>query len=222
MPNFIPTYLSRSRHGVYYFHYRIPKELKKAIGTDRSLFRRSLKTKDKRVAASLARHWWCKMDSLLDKIKKPQEFKEKCDRAFAASEEWKKIISVAEIRNLSFDQVEELMPDEIGGDFTNPDETEFWDPVGWAKETLQQIKESEGTPTFEHVMGILNGNISTSHPQRTNDEQKQGPIFSEALKEFINEKRNEMDAKHFEHRVTLLDHFKERWSPKTGQGVKVG
>jgi hypothetical protein len=56
-----PSYLVKSRHGIWYFQIQIPKKLQKN-GKKRKLFRKSLKTAYRKSALSQARHWWVLME----------------------------------------------------------------------------------------------------------------------------------------------------------------
>ena len=44
------SYLYQSRHDVFYFQYRIPQKICKNYGIKENFFRKSLKTKDNKVA----------------------------------------------------------------------------------------------------------------------------------------------------------------------------
>ena len=55
-----PSYLVKSRHGIWYFQIQIPKKLQK--NSKRKLFRKSLKTANRKSALSQARHWWVLME----------------------------------------------------------------------------------------------------------------------------------------------------------------
>jgi len=56
----LPSYLTSSRHGVYYFQIRIPQE-RQFLYSGRTLFRKSLRTKNHRDALYLAQRWWLRM-----------------------------------------------------------------------------------------------------------------------------------------------------------------
>jgi hypothetical protein len=55
-----PSYLLKSRHGIWYFQIQIPKKYR--IGIKRKLFRKSLRTTDRFLALKKARIWWLIMD----------------------------------------------------------------------------------------------------------------------------------------------------------------
>ena len=56
-----PSYITRSQHGVYYFQIRAEKDLKIRLGIKSKLYRRSLKTKDRKIALGLARRLWVEL-----------------------------------------------------------------------------------------------------------------------------------------------------------------
>ncbi len=56
-----PSYITISKHGVYYFQIRLTDSLRNKLGTIAKLYRRSLKTKDRRVALGLARQLWTEL-----------------------------------------------------------------------------------------------------------------------------------------------------------------
>lgn len=56
-----PSFLVKSRHGIWYFQIQIPKLYRREKGV-RKLFRRSLKTSNRQLALKLARKWWLIMD----------------------------------------------------------------------------------------------------------------------------------------------------------------
>lgn len=53
-----PTYFTRSKHGVYYFQVRISTVQQIRLNTKSKLYRKSLKTKDRKLAINLARRMW--------------------------------------------------------------------------------------------------------------------------------------------------------------------
>ncbi len=55
-----PSYLLKSRHGIWYFQVQIPKKYSKT--QKRQLFKKSLKTTNRLVALKKARIWWLKME----------------------------------------------------------------------------------------------------------------------------------------------------------------
>ena len=61
MSNKSPSYITKSHHGVYYFQIRVDKLLKNRLGINSKLYRKSLKTKDKKTAIKLARKLWVKL-----------------------------------------------------------------------------------------------------------------------------------------------------------------
>jgi len=56
----LPSYITTSRHGVFYFQIRIPVE-RQDLYTGRTLFRKSLRTKNRKSALYLAQRWWLRM-----------------------------------------------------------------------------------------------------------------------------------------------------------------
>jgi len=56
-----PSYITRSQHGVYYFQIRVENDLKIRLGIKSKLYRKSLKTKDRKVALGLARRLWVEL-----------------------------------------------------------------------------------------------------------------------------------------------------------------
>ncbi|MGY8859207.1 MAG: DUF6538 domain-containing protein [Pseudomonadales bacterium] len=59
MTIFNPSYLVQSRHGIWYFQIQIPPKFRK--NNSRTLFRRSLKTRDRNVALSRSKFWYIKV-----------------------------------------------------------------------------------------------------------------------------------------------------------------
>ncbi|MFT5719421.1 MAG: hypothetical protein ACI9T7_003636, partial [Oleiphilaceae bacterium] len=59
-----PSYLTKNRLNIYLFQYRTPHSFAKHKGTVKSLFRKSLGTRDKRTAANLARRWAILMEDI--------------------------------------------------------------------------------------------------------------------------------------------------------------
>lgn len=59
MTMFNPSYLVQSRHGIWYFQIQIPPNFRK--NNSRTLFRRSLKTRDRNVALSRSKFWYIKV-----------------------------------------------------------------------------------------------------------------------------------------------------------------
>ena len=55
-----PSYLLKSRHGIWYFQVQIPKKYSQT--QKRQLFKKSLKTTNRLVALKKARIWWLKME----------------------------------------------------------------------------------------------------------------------------------------------------------------
>ena len=55
-----PSYIVKSRHGIWYFQIQIPKKL--LSNNKRQLFRRSLKTTNRILALKRARVWWTRMN----------------------------------------------------------------------------------------------------------------------------------------------------------------
>jgi len=55
-----PSYLLKSRHGIWYFQVQIPKKYRKS--DKRQLFRKSLKTTNRLLALKRARIWWLIME----------------------------------------------------------------------------------------------------------------------------------------------------------------
>jgi integrase len=59
-----PSYLTKNRLGIFIFQYRFPKAVQKILIPPKILFRRTLKTRDKRLAEQRARKWWVILDEL--------------------------------------------------------------------------------------------------------------------------------------------------------------
>jgi hypothetical protein len=55
-----PSYLLKSRHGIWYFQVQIPKKYSQT--QKRQLFKKSLKTTNRLLALKKARVWWLKME----------------------------------------------------------------------------------------------------------------------------------------------------------------
>jgi integrase len=62
MTVFNPSYLVKSRHGIWYFQMQIPLEFRK--NNSRTLIRRSLRTRDRNVALSRSKFWYLKVVEL--------------------------------------------------------------------------------------------------------------------------------------------------------------
>ena len=56
-----PSYITRSRHGIWYFQLWITEFDEYGLDSRRKLFRKSLRTRSRRKALKLARRWWIKM-----------------------------------------------------------------------------------------------------------------------------------------------------------------
>lgn len=56
MTVFNPSYLVKSRHGIWYFQMQIPLKIRK--NNHRTLIRRSLRTRDRDVALSRSKFWY--------------------------------------------------------------------------------------------------------------------------------------------------------------------
>lgn len=56
-----PSYIVRSNYGVYYFQVRVEKVLRNRLGIKSKLYRKSLRTKDRKIALELARRLWVKL-----------------------------------------------------------------------------------------------------------------------------------------------------------------
>ena len=61
----VGSYITRTKHGVYYFQIRVSQFEAKRLGVKSSLFRKSLGTKDKAQAIQLARRYWNKLERRL-------------------------------------------------------------------------------------------------------------------------------------------------------------
>lgn len=59
-----PSYLTKNRLGIFIFQYRFPKAVQEILTPPKILFRRTLKTRDKRLAEQRARKWWVILDEL--------------------------------------------------------------------------------------------------------------------------------------------------------------
>lgn len=60
-----PSYLTRSRHGIWYFQLWIPESYRLQSQSNRKLIRRSLKTRDRVVAMARARFLWVYFQGIL-------------------------------------------------------------------------------------------------------------------------------------------------------------
>lgn len=56
-----PSYVTKSHHGVYYFQIRVDNILRVRLGLKSPIYRKSLKTKDKKTAIRLARRLWVEL-----------------------------------------------------------------------------------------------------------------------------------------------------------------
>jgi len=56
-----PSYITRTKHGVYYFQARIPKYFADRAGIKGRLIRKSLRTKNRKLALSIASRLWSKL-----------------------------------------------------------------------------------------------------------------------------------------------------------------
>ena len=57
-----PSYLVKSRHGIWYFQMQVPPNFRK--NNSRTLIRRSLRTRDRNVALSRSKFWYLKVVEL--------------------------------------------------------------------------------------------------------------------------------------------------------------
>jgi hypothetical protein len=55
-----PSYLLKSRHGIWYFQIQIPEKFR--TSQKRKLFRKSLKTSNRIIALKMAKIWWLRME----------------------------------------------------------------------------------------------------------------------------------------------------------------
>ena len=55
-----PSYLLKSRHGIWYFQIQIPEKFR--TSQKRNLFRKSLKTSNRIIALKMAKIWWLRME----------------------------------------------------------------------------------------------------------------------------------------------------------------
>jgi integrase len=62
MTVFNPSYLVKSRHGIWYFQMQVPPNFRK--NNSRTLIRRSLRTRDRNVALSRSKFWYLKVVEL--------------------------------------------------------------------------------------------------------------------------------------------------------------
>jgi len=62
MTVFNPSYLVKSRHGIWYFQIQIPLQFRK--NKSRTLIRRSLRTRDRNIALSRSKFWYLKVVEL--------------------------------------------------------------------------------------------------------------------------------------------------------------
>ncbi len=53
-----PSYITKTKHGIYYFQLRISPSLAKKLNIRSPIYRKSLHTKDKRLALVSARRLW--------------------------------------------------------------------------------------------------------------------------------------------------------------------
>jgi len=58
MSSWSPSYITKTKHGVYYFQLRVSRSLATRLGVKSLVYRKSLKTKDKRLALASARRLW--------------------------------------------------------------------------------------------------------------------------------------------------------------------
>jgi len=79
-----PTYLLRSKEGIYYFRLRLPIGLRSMYPRLPSEVRRSLKTRDHRSALDHARRLWCAMSGSFSELEKAG--RQKTESPFAAGE----------------------------------------------------------------------------------------------------------------------------------------
>ena len=56
-----PSYITKSRHGIWYFQFWMPERVRYNGKTRRKLIRRSLRTRNRNKALRLARKWWLNM-----------------------------------------------------------------------------------------------------------------------------------------------------------------
>ena len=53
-----PSYITKTRHGIYYFQLRVSSSLAKKLNVNSSIYRKSLRTRNKRLALASARRLW--------------------------------------------------------------------------------------------------------------------------------------------------------------------
>lgn len=74
MTVFNPSYLVKSRHGIWYFQIQIPLEFRK--NNSRALIRRSLRTRDLNIALSRSKFWYLKVVELKYDLSDLQDIKD--------------------------------------------------------------------------------------------------------------------------------------------------
>jgi len=89
-----PTYITKSKHGVYYFQLLVPDGVARKVGIRSNRYIRSLRTKDKRVALAKARKIQSRFHFLVMSTSK-DKIKNQLDTLFEEDEQSKELAEIA-------------------------------------------------------------------------------------------------------------------------------
>jgi len=89
-----PTYITKSKHGVYYFQLLVPDGVARKVGIQSNRYIRSLRTKDKRVALAKARKIQSRFHFLVMSTSK-DKIKNQLDTLFEEDEQSRELAEIA-------------------------------------------------------------------------------------------------------------------------------
>ncbi len=198
-----PTYLLKSRHGIFYCRVRIPLSIKKQYNTTRNEIKRSLNTRDYSVALRAAKHLWVELENTDYTMKDTHDAIELADQEASDGRKLLKKFLIASIESketgiLEGEDVDNFFVDYVNSESEieilfkklNPRQTDLlykqldlWGEVAHdkKKEILLKLKEElESSTTI-----LVEPSVATQPNQLTPSNAPVTPLLTDGIEDYI-------------------------------------
>ena len=179
-----PSYVTTNRLGIFYFQYRVPTHFQQS-GISRRLFRKSLHTRDRRLALKLARRWAVGMDDL-------------AKRFFATPEAFGKAMELLMrykgIECASWDTAESLLMELDDAEVDLLMHAVDYDTMR-QKAGFDLIEQNE---LLRRMVDVLHDRLATTSSKPTSTHQADVPRLSQLIEKYIKHVSFSWDKRHYE------------------------
>ena len=207
-----PSYITLNRVGIYIFQYRFPITVQNFLPQHKVLFRRTLKTRDKRLAEKRARRWWVIMDELTRKY-------------FDTPKMYAKAVELLSeyqaVENLSWSEVEDYLSE------LDTDESDLLKKavdLQTERKLLEENNRLRQTVEALKKQPVVASNLihnALEHPVSSIQNDPNNILLREAIEIYLANKKKSVRQGSFKNLENRIPLFKRILEEKTGKPLRI-